>query len=148
MPQIEKEMKAAQHLLYVSMKYTKTCDVILNLMHRWQIMIDEAMMAVLERAKKKKKTIKEIPIAPRQKMELLRDMFKKEKVVLDSMSLYLFFRKINSMEYHKEHEFRKNVALRVIDPEKNEEIVIDIEKLKEWQSLLENFIKFVRAYTA
>jgi hypothetical protein len=28
------------------------------------------------------------------------------------------------------------------------EVIIDVEKLKEYQALLENFIKFVRDYTA
>ena len=84
MPNIEKEMKAAQHLLYVSMKYTKTCDVMLNLMQRWQQMIDEAMISVLERAKKKK-TIKDIPIAPIQKMNAMKDLFKKEELIQEML---------------------------------------------------------------
>ena len=146
MPNIEKEMKAAQHLLYVSMKYTKTCDVMLNLMYRWQMMVDEAMLAVLEKAKKKK-LIKEIPVAPIQKANAVKEMFKKEKLIQDSIALYLFFRKIKSCTLSKEHEFRKNVALRVTSQDAVETL-IDIEKLKEWQLLLENFIKFVRAYTA
>ena len=145
MPQIEKEMKAAQHLLYVSMKYTKTCDVMLNLMYRWQLMVDEAMLSILQKAKKKK-LIKEIPAAPIQKANAVKEMFKKEKTVQDSIALYLFFRKIKSCTLSKEHEFRKNVALRVTSAEA--ETLIDIEKLKEWQLLLENFIKFARAYTA
>ena len=145
MPQIEKEMKAAQHLLYVSMKYTKTCDVMLNLMHRWQQMVDEAMISALEKAKKKK-LIKEMPVAPIQKMNAIKDIFKKEQMVQDTMDLYLFFRKIKGCQLSKEHEFRKNVALRVTAD--GREVLIDIEKLKEWQALLENFIKFVRIFTA
>ena len=73
-------------------------------------MIDEAMVSVLTRAKKKK-AIKEIPIAPIQKMNAMKDLFKKEKLVQDAMGLYLFFRKIKSCSLSKEHEFRKNVAL-------------------------------------
>jgi len=145
MPNIEKEMKAAQHLLYVSMKYTKTCDVMLNLAFRWQQMIDEAMLSILEKAKKKK-AIKEIPVAPIQKANVVKGLFKKEQLVQDTIDLYLFFRKIKTCQLSKEHEFRKNVALRVTSAEA--ETLIDIEKLKEWQALLENFIKFVRAYTA
>ena len=144
MQKIEKEMKSAQHLLYVSMKYTKTCDVILNLIHRWQQMIEIAMEMMLEKAKKKK-TIKEIPYAPKPKIDLALQVFRKEPIVVDTINLYSFFRKIPSLEQFREHEFRKNVALRVID---GKEVVIDIEKMKEWQALLENFIKFVRVFTA
>ena len=53
MQEIEKEMRAAQHLLYVSLKYTKTGDVILNLMHRWRLMIEHSVDMMLEKAKKK-----------------------------------------------------------------------------------------------
>ena len=40
MEKIIKEKISADHLLYVSLKYTKTCDVIINLLLRWKIMID------------------------------------------------------------------------------------------------------------
>lgn len=142
MQQVENEMKAAQHLLYVSLKYTKTGDVILNLMHRWRLMIEHSVDMMLEKAKKKK-LIKEIPIAPKLKIALLAQILKKEPLVVETLHLYSFFRRVDNLEHHKEHEFRKNVALRVVD---GQEIVIDVEKLKEWQALLENFIKFVRTY--
>ena len=45
---IMKEMISADHLLYVSLKYTKTCDVILNLIRRWTIMIDDCVYGLLE----------------------------------------------------------------------------------------------------
>jgi len=146
MQQIEKEMKAAQHLLYVSLKYTKTGDVILNLMHRWKQMIEHSVDSMLERAKKRK-LVKEIPVAPKLKVTLLAQILKKEPIVTETLQLYSFFRRINLLQHTKEHEFRKNVALRVVD-ENGNEIVIDVEKLKEWQALLENFIKFVRSYIA
>ena len=144
MQQIENELKAAQHLLYVSLKYTKTGDVILNLMYRWQQMIEHAVDRMLEKARKKK-LVKELPIAPKLKIALLAQLLKKESVVIETLHLYSFFRRVNTLEHVKEHEFRKNVALRVID---DTEVVIDVEKLKEWQALLENFIKFTRNYIA
>jgi len=142
MQQVENEMKAAQHLLYVSLKYTKTGDVILNLMHRWRLMIEHSVDMMLEKAKKKK-LIKEIPVAPKLKISLLAQVLKKEPLVVETLQLYSFFRRVDTLEHYKEHEFRKNVALRVVD---DKEIVIDVEKLKEWQALLENYIKFVRTY--
>lgn len=141
---IEKEWNAAQHLLFVSLKYTKTGDVILNLIQRWKHMIEAAGEEMLAKAKKKK-LIKEIPATPREKTELLQKLFKKEEVMLDTLKLYSFFRRISTLEQIKEHEFRKNVTLRVID---REEIVIDMEKLREWAALLEDFKKFARAYIA
>lgn len=145
MPDIEKERRAAQHLLYVSLKYTKTCDVILNLIKRWQNMIEVCTEAMLQKLKKKR-ALSVIPTAPKPRVEALQKILKKEKVAMDVLDLYSFFRKIPSLKLMREHEFRKNVALRVIDG--NTEINIDIPKLYEWQDLLENFIKFVRPYTS
>ena len=141
---IEKEWNAAQHLLFVSLKYTKTGDVMLNLIQRWQHMIEAANEELLAKAKKKK-VLKVIPSTPREKIDTLQKVFKKEQIVIDTLKLYTFFRRISTLELIKEHEFRKNVTLRVID---TQEIAIDMEKLKEWALLLENFKKFVRDYIA
>lgn len=54
MEKIIKEKISADHLLYVSLKYTKTCDVIINLLLRWKIMIELATDKLIERAKKEK----------------------------------------------------------------------------------------------
>ena len=51
---IMKEKISADHLLYVSMKYTKTCDVMINLIKRWKIMMDYSFDGLLDKAKKKK----------------------------------------------------------------------------------------------
>jgi hypothetical protein len=106
-------------------------------------MIEECANAMLEKAKKKK-MIKEIPAAPRAKINTLLEALKKEKVVVSTLNLCLFFKKINKLEYTKEGEFRKNVALRLVD--NNKTIVIDMDKLKEWQELLERFLSFVKHF--
>ena len=36
--------------MYVSMKYTKTCDVMINLLKRWKIMMDFAFEGLLEQS--------------------------------------------------------------------------------------------------
>jgi len=140
---IEKEKRSAEHLLYVSLKYTKTCDVILNLISRWQGMISESINSLLEKAKKNK-LIKTIPVAPKMKSDLAAKIFSKEKIVQDALELYSFFKRIPQLEQFREYEFRKNVRLRVLYNNKN--IEINLEKLKEYQELLERFILFVRDY--
>lgn len=136
------EKTSADHLLYVSMKYTKTCDVMLNLIERWKSMIDLCIDAMLNKAKKKK-TITAIPAAPKMKILTIKSAFKKEPIVLETMELHEFFKKIPSLEKSRESEFRKNVCLSVID---GKEVRIDMEKLKEYAEKVENFVKFVRDY--
>ncbi len=140
---IIKEKTSADHLLYVSLKYTKTCDVMLNLIKRWKSMLDLTIDALLEKLKKKK-TIKKIPIAPRMKTETLREVLKKEEIMIETLELYEFFKKIPDLEKTREHEFRKGVCLAV--SYKGKEVRIDMEKLKEYSETLERFIKFIRDF--
>ena len=47
MEEIIQEKISADHLLYVSLKYTKTCDVIMNLIVRWRRMIEVSIEEIL-----------------------------------------------------------------------------------------------------
>jgi len=143
MDRIIKEKISADHLLYVSLKYTKTSDVIKNLIYRWGSMIEHSIDRILQHAKKKKK-IKIIPLSPKPRLDLLREIFKKEKVVLDTIELYEMFRRIDELKKEAEGEFRKNVALKVLY--KGKEVKINLDKLKEYSVTLENFINFLKQF--
>jgi len=140
---IIKEKISADHLLYVSLKYTKTCDVILNLLKRWVIMIDHCIQGMLEQLKKRKK-IKVIPVAPRQKVELIKEQFKNQKEVMETMAIYEFFKRIDESKAIKECEFRKDVGLKIID--QGAEIKINLDKLKEYSIILERFISYIKQF--
>jgi len=140
---IMKEKISADHLLYVSLKYTKTCDVILNLIRRWGFMINDSVDGLLDKAKKKKK-IKSIPAAPRQRIELVKVEFKKVPEVMKTMELYEFFKRIDNLKTIRESEFRKDVRLRIED--NGQEIIINLDKLKEYAATLESFISYVKQF--
>src|SRR3990167_5418738 len=105
MERIIKEKISADHLLYVSLKYTKTCDVIINLLLRWKIMIEMAMDELVERAKKEKKW-KPIPDAPRAKLVQLKKIYENNEVVGEVLKMYELFRDIECVEKVRENEFR------------------------------------------
>lgn len=140
---IIKEKTSADHLLYVSLKYTKTCDVILNLIRRWTIMIEDCILALLEQLKKKKK-VTSIPAAPRQKIDLIRNNFKKSPEVMKTMEVYEFFKKVDNLRTIRESEFRKDVRLKIYEGEK--ETIVNLDKLKEYSIILESFISYVRQF--
>ncbi len=140
---IIKEKISADHLLYVSMKYTKTCDVMINLLKRWKIMMDIAFDGLLE-ISKKRKIIKSVPEAPKLKLDALREVFSKNREVLDAISEYEVFKQIDVLPKIRENEFRKGVCLRV--NYKGEEIAINLDKLKEYSEILERFINFIKLY--
>ncbi len=143
MDKIIKEKISADHLLYVSLKYTKTSEVIMNLILRWTIMIDYAFERMLQHAKKKK-LVKNIPLSPKPKLDFIRESFKKEKIVIDTLDLYEFFRRIEQLKHESEGEFRKNVALKVYY--KGDVVKINLDKLKEYSILLERFINYLKQF--
>ena len=77
------------------------------------------------------------------KVMALREIFKKEEIVIKTLDVYEFFKKIPQLDKLREHEFRKNVCLTIIE---GKETRIDMDKLKEYAEIIEKFIKFVRGY--
>jgi len=141
MENIIQEKISADHLLYVSLKYTKTCDVIMNLLLRWRKMIEISFDALLREAKKKKKLSK-IPENSVKKIEELKKIFKKDKDISQTIKFYEMLRKLEILRTERTGEFRKNVRLRIHYTGK--EVNIDLEKLKEYATLLEKFITKVK----
>ncbi|MBI2449108.1 hypothetical protein HYV49_02315 [Candidatus Pacearchaeota archaeon] len=141
MEDIIQEKISADHLLYVSLKYTKTGDVIINLILRWKSIINRCFDALLADAKKRKK-IKEIPTIPKHRIEILKEMFKDNENVTKVIEVYEFFNKIQGLDKNVEHEYRKNLTLNVFY--NGQWIAINMDKLKEYNALLESFISFVK----
>jgi hypothetical protein len=141
MEAIIKEKISADHLLYVSLKYTKTCDVIINLLSRWKNMIDRGMDRLVEKAKKNKKW-KPVPDAPRAKLLQLKKIYEKSPEVTQTLELYELFRDIDKLDKIRENEFRKGVNLKVTY--KNQQIDINLLKLKEYSDILERFISYLK----
>jgi len=143
MEDIIQEKISADHLLYVSLKYTKTCDVIMNLILRWKRMIETSIEKILEHAKKKKK-ISSVSTNPIGMIEQIKILFKKDSEFLEVIDLYEMFRKIKELRTERIGEFRKNVTLKVFYQGK--EIDVNLEKLKEYAELLEKFISKVKQF--
>ncbi|MEK6854881.1 MAG: hypothetical protein AABX73_01535 [Nanoarchaeota archaeon] len=141
MEEIIKEKISADHLLYVSLKYTKTCDVIINLISRWKIMIELGLERLIEKAKKERKW-KPVPNAPRAKVLQIKKIYKNNEVIAETIKLYELFRDIDRLEKIRENEFRKGVNLKLIY--KDGVININLIQLKEYASLLERFISYIK----
>ncbi len=143
MEEIIQEKISADHLLYVSLKYTKTCDVIMNLIFRWSRMIETSINKILETAQKRKK-ISTISTNPLGRIEQIQKLFKKDKNFQDVLELYKMFRKIKELRTERIGEFRKNVTLTIFYQGK--EIAVNLEKLKEYAEMLEKFISTTKQF--
>lgn len=136
-----KEKTSADHLFYVSLKYTKTCDVILNLIARWKSLIDLSFDLIIEKGVENKK-IPTKPTNPKQKLEFIKKYFSKSPSIQTILPLYIFFKRIPDLNKTREGEFRKNVNLKVIDL--NKTVEINMEKLTEYAQNVDKFIEEVK----
>ena len=143
MEEIIQEKISADHLLYVSLKYTKTCDVILNLLLRWRKMIETSIENTLKEALKKEK-IGKVEESPVGKLLQAKKLFKKDKNYQDTIDFFMMLRKIEELKKERIGEFRKNVALKVTF--RGEEILINLEQLKLYADMLEKFISTTKQF--
>ncbi len=145
MEDIIQEKISADHLLYVSLKYTKTCDVMVNLILRWRRLIEMSIETILKHAKKLKK-IPSIPGSPLGKIESMRKVFKNDKEIQNILDMYEMFRKIEDLRKERIGEFRKNVTLKIFY--RGNEINVNLEKLKEYAESVEKFVDVTKKFLA
>ena len=138
----EEELKRADHLVYVTLKYIRTCDVILNIIKRLINAYNSISDEALEYLKKKKK-IKEIPRRDEDKVELLS---KKCKVrgVKAYFKLYFLMKKIEEARFTTKEEFRKNVTL--ISHLKGRSLDVNMPLIFEYFDRTKEFVKIIREW--
>ena len=143
--EIIKEKTSADHLLYVSLKYTKTCDVILNLLARWKSLIELSFDTILEKRVEAGK-IPAMPTNPKQRIEFIKKYFKKDEAIQNVVPLYIFFKRVPDLDKTRSGEFRKGVNLKVIAPGKVTDINMDM--LGEYYEIVEKFMVEVKKILA
>ncbi len=140
--EIIKGKTSADHLMYVSLKYTKTCDVILNLLARWKNLIEISFDSILEKKVEDGK-IDRMPATPKERIEFIKKYFSKDEAVQKVVPLYIFFKRVPDLKKVRSGEFRKNVNLKVtMTPTRN--IDINMEKLNEYYNTVEAFMSRVK----
>lgn len=125
----KEELKRADHLIFVSLKYTRTCDVIKHIVDRIINTIDFTFTALLEDLKEKNK-IKDVPNAPIPKANLVKELFKDDALIQEFSSLFIHLRKISKANFSRSCEFRRHVTMTVVVEE--ETFTIDIDKITEY----------------
>ena len=119
----KEELKRADHSIYVTLKYTRTTDVIKNTIKRLISAFELSTHRTLITLQRHKK-ISEVPPTPRKQAEEIVKALPKLK---ENMKLYEKLVKIDLAPYTKKEEYRKNVALIAqITPETKEEVNIEV----------------------
>ncbi|MEK6963411.1 MAG: hypothetical protein AABX70_03220 [Nanoarchaeota archaeon] len=120
----KEELKRVDHLIYVSLKYTRTVDVLMNVTSRMIDAYSGMIDALLKWAQNEKK-IAELPVSPVEKGELVKKLFPDQETI-DNIELYFLMRKIHRCNPQKENEYRRHVTLRTFIEGREEIVNIDI----------------------
>lgn len=133
------ELKRAEHLIFVSLKYTRTVDVIKNIIKRLINAYDFGIEALLKFAKSKKK-IASFPIQPLAKAETIKNIFADDPQMINFINLYILFRKINTAKFSRAREYRRHVTMTAFLD--NGEVEISIDIISEYFEKTAEFIDY------
>ena len=135
------ELKRVDHLIYVSLKYTRTCDVLKNTVSRLIACLDFIFDCYLQKAEEQHK-IFEIPQSPMIKAMEFKKLFQEDKQIEQMVNMYILLRKINRAEYKKSNEFRRYVTMHMTIDEK--EVNLDIDTISQYYKDTKGYIEYIK----
>ncbi|MBU4502064.1 MAG: hypothetical protein KKA79_05700 [Nanoarchaeota archaeon] len=121
----------ADHLFHVTLKYTRTGDVVKHIIKRLLNSLEYTISEILE-----KKNVKDIPTIALIRADVLKKKFPKNKDIQELIKFYLYLKKIDKGKYVSKEEYRKGVAI-VVDEED-----INIPRLRELLGKAKEFVRF------
>ena len=136
------ELKRVDHLFWVSLKYTRTVDVIKHVIERLISFIGYGLEALLKYANEKK-LVANIPENAGLRIELLRKTFPENAEIVEYINFYQKLRKLSKAEYTKREEFRRHVTM-IATIDKGEIVEVSIDSLKEDYEKTKVFIRLVK----
>ncbi len=133
------ELKRADHLIFVSLKYTRTVDVIRSIIERLINALEHIIDHLIEKNKDK---VDEIPELSPLKCKLLKEIYPNNEKINEGIAFYLQLRKIIRAKYKAYREYRRHVNMKININDEDLEINIDnikeyFEKTKEYMKELE-----------
>ena len=137
------ELKRVDHQIYVSLKYTRTVDVLKLILQRL-VSAFEIGVDILLTAQKKKGIIDSIPTSHKAKGDLLIDLAKSDTQMKEYIDFYMNIRRITRATYECKEEYRRHVTM-IVKLDCNIEITMDTvkkdyEKTKLFINYIENII--------
>ena len=130
------ELKRADHIIFVSLKYTRTVDVIKNLVERLINCIGSVINRLVDHAIEAG-LASEKPANVGLKCALVRNVYGDR--FSEMVAIYLHLRKVSRAEYRKSSEYRRHVAMTVSTDEGV--FTIDIDKSKELYLKAKQFVE-------
>ncbi len=134
------ELKRADHMIFVSLKYTRTVDVIRNIVERLITCFDFTFDYLTIYLKDIKK-IDEIPQARTKKIDVLKVYFKDNQDFQNFIEFYLSLRKIIKAEFTRRQEFRRHVTMSAL-MEDGKIVELNIDVIHDYYLKTKAFVDF------
>ena len=139
------EIKRVDHLVYVSLKYSRTVDVIKSVIERLVSCFDHGFDTLLKVAQSEK-LIEKVPTHPGLRAENIKAIYPDNKQLMDFIEFYMLLKKILRSKYSKREEYRRHVTMITELDDKILDIDIDLvseyyEKGKEFVHLVKDSLK-------
>jgi hypothetical protein len=133
------ELKRLEHIIYVTLKYTRTVDVLVNALQRLVDIYDLIIEALLEKAKEEG-LIEDFGKSPALRANRLQDVYKKDLELAKYLTFYAFIKTVLKLPYSKREEFRRHVT-HVVELE-NSTAAMDIDNLVNCERFTHKFFRF------
>ena len=137
------EIKRVDHLVTVSLKYTRTVDVIRSVIERI-ISSYECLIETILQYCKEKKRIASVPTNPGLKVTLVQQTLKEDVQLQEYVAFYQLMRRLIRSPYDKREEYRRHVTM-ISKLEDGQVMNIDIDLLEEYFKKVKEFFKFTHA---
>jgi hypothetical protein len=136
------ELKRVDHQVYVSLKYTRTVDVLMNIISRMIEGYDRMFDALLNHAYEQRR-LGELPTAPLIVGNTVKELYA-EEIVQQNVDLYFLLRKLQRSTPSREQEFRRHVTMRTIIEGKEE--IVNIDLATEYYHMQREFLSYLYKY--
>ncbi len=133
------ELKRLEHIIYVSLKYTRTVDVILNALNRCVSTFDLTIEGYLQKAVEEGK-MSSIPKSPALCARRLQELYPDDEKLHHYLKYYHFLKTILKKPHVRRQEFRRHVTLIVELDKHTAEICID--NLGNAERFLHQFFRY------
>ncbi|PIN73467.1 hypothetical protein COV20_04555 [Candidatus Woesearchaeota archaeon CG10_big_fil_rev_8_21_14_0_10_45_16] len=135
------ELKRLEHIIYVSLKYTRTVDVIINALNRMVGTFDNIIEAFLEKAKEEGK-IESLPKSPALRAKRVSEIYSDDEKLQRYLHFYTFLKTVLKAEPEKRQEYRRHVTFIV--PLEKSTAEIKIDNLTYAEKYMHEFLQYAR----
>ncbi len=134
------ELKRAEHLVFVSMKYSRTVDVIRSIIKRL-ISVYQLLIDALLKYKQEEGEDFEMPKTYGLKTQLIRKYFKDDETVMKELDFYFYLNKLLRAKFESFNEYRRHVNMKLdLD---GEEVTIDYDTVLEYYKRSVRFFNYI-----